>query len=290
LDKLRYKYCPINLRKKLILPNNAKIAVWVGINIEYFDINLVEFGGIQSFKVEPPNVFDYSVRDYGNRIGIWRVSEILQKYGVKASVLLNSDVCDHYPEIIEHGKKLEWEFLGHGNSNSVLLNGLSEQQEKKIIRSCVDTITESTGQQPRGWLSPALQETFATLDLLSEEGISYVCDWCCDDQPFNMKVENGKMISIPYSVEINDYKLFLIQNFSPEDYFQILKENFDTLYKEGSINPRVMCIGLHPFIIGQPFRIKEFDRILKYIENHDDVWLTTSGDIANWFEQENNKR
>jgi peptidoglycan/xylan/chitin deacetylase (PgdA/CDA1 family) len=266
-----------------MLPNRSRIAVWVGINIEHFNINITEFGGVQSFHVKPPNVFDYSLRDYGNRVGFWRLLELLDKYQIKASVLLNSDVCKHNPQIIEHAKEKNWEFLGHGTSNSITLNGLDEDHERKIIRKSLDTIFKETGQKPTGWLGPALQETFNTPDILAEEGVRYLCDWCCDDQPFVMKVRKGTLISVPYTVELNDYKLFLFQNFKPNEYFNVIKDHFDTLYQEGSNQARVMCLGLHPFIIGQPFRIKYFERVLQYIKKHENVWLTTAGEIASWY-------
>lgn len=279
----RYDYSPIITRQPFDLPKRSRIAVWIGINVEYFDINITEFGGVRSFQVQPPNVFDFSLRDYGNRVGFWRILEILDKYGIKASVLLNSDVCKHHAEIVEHAKRREWEFLGHGTSNSITLNGLDENQERKIIRTCLDTIFEATGQRPTGWLSPALQETFSTPDILSEEGIKYLCDWCCDDQPFPMKVRKGTLISIPYSVELNDFKLFLFQNIKPEDYFNVIKDHFNTLYQEGSTQARVMCLGLHPFIIGQPFRIRWFEKVIQYIKKHKAVWIATAGEIAAWY-------
>lgn len=283
MENTRYKYSPIIARKSFKLPHNARVAIWIGINVEHFDIGKVEFGGATSFKVNPPNVFDYSVRDYGNRIGFWRILKMLNKYQIRASLILNSDVCKYYPEIIDYSKKNNWEIIGHGTSNSVLLNGLNEIEERRIIKLTLNSIHKAVGEFPKGWLSPALQETFITPDILAEEGVKYICDWCCDDQPFPMDVKNGTLISLPYSVEINDFKAFIIQNMTAEQYYLMLKEHFDCLYQEGYEQARVMCIGIHPFLIGQPFRIGWFDRIIKYVKRQNDVWITTGGEIANWY-------
>lgn len=283
MENSRYNFSPIITRENFKLPNQAHVAVWIGINIEHFDVGISEFGGTSSFKVKPPNVFDYALRDYGNRIGFWRILNLLDKHKIRASVLLNSDVCKYYPIIVEYCKKMNWEFVGHGTTNSILLNELEETEEIKIIQSTINTIYEAVGERPKGWLSPALQETFNTPDFLSEEGIKYLCDWCCDDQPFPMKVKTGSLISLPYSVELNDFKAFLIQKLAPNQYYSMIKSHFDILFQEGKDQARVMCIGLHPFIIGQPFRITWLDKIIQYIKNHNNVWFATGWEIAEWY-------
>lgn len=283
MENTRYDYSPIITRKPFSLPNKARVALWVGINIEHFGIDTIEYGGAGSFKVSPPNVFDYAPRDYGNRIGIWRFMEALDKHGIKASVLLNSDVCEHYPIIIEECQKRGWEFLGHGISNADLLGGKSEDEERRIIRTSLDAIARATGKRPLGWLGPALQETFNTPDILAEEGIKYLCDWVSDDQPFPMKVKKGTLITVPYSLDINDIPAFIYHHFTPEEFHNMIKDQFDVLYQEGASQARIMCISLHPFLIGQPFRIGWLDKALQYIKSHKDVWYTTSGDIAKWY-------
>ena len=220
---------------------------------------------------------------YGNRIGIWRLMELLDKHNIRASVLLNSEVCEHYPIIIEEGKKRGWEFLGHGTTNSVLLSGMSKAEERQIITTTVDVITKAVGQRPLGWLGPALQETFNTPDILAENGIRYLCDWCCDDQPFPMKVKRGRLISVPYSLDLNDIPAFIHQHLTPQQFCEMIKDQFDTLYQEGVDQARIMCITTHPFLIGMPFRIGWLDKALDYMKSHKDVWFTTSGEIASWY-------
>lgn len=283
MENTRYDYSAIITRKPFKLPNQAKVAVWVGINIEHFDIGTTSYGGVPARVVEPPNVHDYAVRDYGNRIGIWRVMEVLDKHNIRASVLLNSDVCEHYPIIIQEGKKRGWEFLGHGTTNSVLLSGLSEAEERQIITTTMDVITKAVGKRPLGWLGPALQESFNTPDILAENGVKYLCDWCCDDQPFPMRVKKGSLISVPYSLDLNDIPAFIMQKLTPQQFYEMIKDQFDTLYREGVDQARVMCIAIHPFLIGMPYRIGWLDKALEYIKAHKDVWFTTSGEIASWY-------
>ena len=171
----------------------------------------------------------------------------------------------YYPTIVGEGKKRGWEFLGHGISNSVLLGGKTESEERQIIHTTLDVIEEAVGERPIGWLGPALQETFNTPDILAEAGIKYLCDWCCDDQPFQMRVKKGTLISIPYSLDLNDIPAFLMHHVTAEQFYQMIRDQFDTLYAEGATEPRIMCIALHPFLIGQAYRIGCLDRALQYI-------------------------
>lgn len=281
MDHNRFDYSPIIKRKPLKWPNGARVAVWIIPNIEHYEFE------IPSTALHPlnlvPDVLNYGWRDYSVRVGVWRFMEALDKYGMRGTVALNAAVCDHYPEIIEGGKKRNWEFMGHAITNSRLLTGLSEDEERKVIRETIQTITRSAGKAPEGWLGPALAETFITPDLLAEEGIRYLCDWCNDDQPYPMKVKKGKLISVPYSLELNDIPFFLGMKGSATDFMQAIKDQFDVLYEEGKTNGRVMAIALHPFIINVPHRHKYFERALEYIVRHKEVWLTTGGEIAKWY-------
>jgi peptidoglycan/xylan/chitin deacetylase (PgdA/CDA1 family) len=173
--------------------------------------------------------------------------------------------------------------MAHGPNNSTLFNKQSEDEERKLIREVIGTIATATGARPRGWLGPALTESFNTLDLLAAEGIEYVGDWCNDEQPYRMNVKNGLMYSIPYSIEINDIPIFLELKKSPEDFYHILVDQFDGLYQDGERSARVMEICLHPFLIGHPFRAKYLDRALEYVVNHEGVWCATGSEIIDWY-------
>jgi allantoinase len=281
MDHNRYDYSPIIKREPIRWPNGARVAVLVYPNIEHYEFDIPAIG-MQSFNLVP-DIINYAWRDYAPRVGIWRLMDALDKYGMRGTVCLNSSVCDHYPIIIEEGKKRNWEFMGHSVTNSRLLNNLSEEDERKAIRATIQTITKAVGKAPEGWLGPALAETFITPDLLAEEGIRYLCDWCNDDQPYPMKVRKGKLISVPYTVELNDISFFIGMKGSTEGFMQAIKDQFDVLYEEGKTNGRVMAIAVHPFIINVPYRHKYFVQALEYIARQKDVWLTTGGEIANWY-------
>ena len=283
MENKLYAHSPIIRRPRLQFPNGARVAFWIGLNIEHYEIDKPStsiFGGTAGLVPDPLN---YGWRDYAPRVGLWRLTEILDKHGIRASVLLNSDVCKYYPEIIEEGNKRNWIWLAHGKNNSTLQAGMDIDQERAYLTDIVTTLKKSTGKQPRGWLGPALSETFNTPDLLEELGITYVCDWCNDDQPFKLNTKRGKMISVPYSIEVNDIPLFVGKSFSGEDFYQLLVDQFDVLYEEGKHTGRVMCVALHPFVTGLPFRSKYLDKALAYITSRRDVWLPTSDEIAEWY-------
>jgi peptidoglycan/xylan/chitin deacetylase (PgdA/CDA1 family) len=278
IDNERYPYWPLPERPPLRLPNDARVAFWLIPNIEHFRLDPVS-----SQTAIHPDVYEYAVRDYGARIGIWRMMDVLDKYNVRATVALNADVCKFEPQIIKAGVERQWEWMGHGVSNSERLVGLREEQERALIESVVATITESTGAAPAGWLGPGLGETFNTPDLLAEAGITYVADWVADDQPFPIRVKSGRMISVPYSQELNDIPVFTRKGLTPEQFYQVVCDQFDVLYEEGATSGRVMALALHPFLSGHPFRAKWLDRALQHITTHDKVWVTTGGEIARWY-------
>lgn len=284
LEHGRFEYSAIVDRPRLAWPNDARVAVWTVPNIEhfYFDrpATRLEHGLALS-----PDVLNYSWRDYGVRVGIWRMMEVMEKYGVKGTVALNSDVCKHYPRIIEEGKKLGWEWMGHGITNSTLINSQSEAEERALIKEVVGTIAKSVGKAPRGWLSPALSETVRTLDLLAENGIDYVGNWVNDDQPYPMRVKKGSMIAMPYSAEINDIPAMLGLHQSPERFGQMICDQFDVLYEDGAKTGRVMSICLHPFLVGTPHRSKYLAKALAHVASRQDVWLTTGSAIVDWYKK-----
>ena len=279
----RFDYSPIIDRPRLSWPNDARVAVWVIPNIEHFLFDRPSTR-LTNLPVNP-DVLNYSWRDYGVRVGIWRMMEVMERYGVKGTVALNSDVCARYPRIIEEGKKLGWEWMGHGNNNSTLFAGQSEPEERALIKHVVTTISKSVGKAPRGWLSPALSETMRTLDILAENGIEYVGNWVNDDQPYPMRVKKGSMIAMPYSVEINDIPALLDLHQSPENFGQMICDQFDVLYEDGAQTGRVMSICLHPFLVGYPHRSKYFAKALHHITSRQEVWLTTGGAIVDWYKE-----
>lgn len=282
-EQTRFPYSAIVDRKPLRWPNGARIAVWVIPNIEHFLFDRPSTSMTHATTSLVPDVLNYSWRDYGVRVGIWRLMDIMERYGIKGTVALNSDVCLRYPRIIQAGNQLSWEWMGHGSSNSIMINRQTEEEERSLIRDVVDTIEKGTGKHPRGWLSPALSESHRTLDLLAECGIEYVCNWVNDEQPYPMRVSTGSMISVPYSVEINDIPAFVDLKQSAETFGRMICDQFDVLYEDGAKTGRVMAICLHPFLIGHPYRSKYFAQALAHITARQDVWLTTGGEITDWY-------
>lgn len=270
-----FPYQAIVDRPPITWPNGARVAVWVIPNIEHFH---VEIGP------DVPDIRNHSRRDYGNRVGIWRVMEVLAKHGVRGTVALNGEVGRFYPRIMQEAVKLEWELMGHGLTNSVLLRGMSREQEADCIAQ-TRAVIEEWGQKMRGWLGPGLTETWLTLDLLREHGVEYVCDWVNDDLPYRM---NNGLYSIPYSIELNDMPLFNAPSISIADFERRIRESFDVLYEEGATCGRVMAIALHPFLIGVPHRIRALDRALGHIASHAKVWFATGSEIIEAYRGQTN--
>jgi allantoinase len=279
MNNARYDYSAIITRPPLRWPNDARVAVWVIPNIEHFHIDRPGTALRPESAQQAPDVYNFAWRDYGLRVGIWRLMAILDKYKIRATVALNAEVCDHYPLIVQEGVKRGWEFMGHGLTNSQRLAGLSEEEERDVIARTLARIEQAVGRRPRGWLGPGLAETWRTPDLLAEAGIEYVGDWCADDQPFPMRVAQGELIAMPYTVELNDIPLFLHHHFTGQQFYEAIRDQFDVLYQEGRESGRVMAIALHPFITGVPHRAKYLDQALAYVTGHRYVWLATGSEI-----------
>jgi peptidoglycan/xylan/chitin deacetylase (PgdA/CDA1 family) len=227
-------------------------------------------------------VRNHSRRDYGNRVGVWRVMEVLDRYGIRGTVALNGEIGTFYPRIMEAVAARKWELMGHGLTNSVRLAGLARDQESAVIAQ-TRAIIEGCGQKMRGWLGPGLTETYDTLDLLREHGVDYVADWVNDDLPYCM---NNGLYSIPYSIELNDNPLFNTPSIAIDEFHRRICETFDVLYEEGQACGRVMCIALHPFLIGVPHRIRALDRALRYIAAHGKVWFATGSEIIDAYRKQ----
>lgn len=265
-----YPYSPITQRPPVRWPNDARVAVWIAPNIEHFHFDL--------FK-SAPDVKNFARRDYGNRVGVWRIMDVLAKHQIRGTVALNGEVCKHYPQIVERALELDWELMGHGTTNSILLSGLDAQAEEEAIAQTRQAI-ERVGRKMRGWLSPALEETWNTLPLLQRHGVEYVADWVHDDLP--VRLANG-MHSIPYTVDLNDMPLFIAPSVATEEFVTRVRDAFDVLYAEGATSPRVMCLSVHPFLMGVPHRIKYLDLALEYLRSHEQVWFATGSEIIDAF-------
>jgi allantoinase len=271
-----FPYSPIINRPKLLWPNGKRLAFWCIPNIETFALNERMPEGLSNI----PNVFIWSRREYGNRVGVFRIMKVLARYGVRATVALNSEVCDAAPAVLEEGEKLDWEWMGHGESNTRRLSEAeSPEQEHALIERTLARIEKATGKRPVGWLGPGLQESWNTLDLLSASGIEYVGDWTIDDQPYVLETFPRKMVSIPYGHDMGDKTAEQLA-YPPETFTKMMIDTFNVLYRESAENGAVMPLSLHPYITGVPHRIDALDRGLEYICRHSDVWFATGSEIV----------
>ncbi|MFE7796579.1 polysaccharide deacetylase family protein [Nocardia sp. NPDC057440] len=278
MDNELFDYSPIVDRAPIHWPDDARVAFYVGLNVEHYQVDRPStsiFAGTAGLAPDPLN---YGWRDYGPRVGFWRVLEILDRHRIRASVLLNSDVAEHNPQIIEAGRARDWAWLAHGKNNSIFQADMSVDEERAYLTDVVQTIEKATGRRPQGWMGPALTQTFRTPQLLTELGLSYALDWTNDDQPYRTKVPG--LVNVPYSVELNDINLFVGKSTTGPDFVQIVTDQLDQLYADSANSGRVMALALHPFVIGQAFRSKYLDQALEYVVNHPGVWLTTSDEIA----------
>lgn len=279
----RAPYSPITTRPKLKLPNGARVALWVVPNIEHYEYLPKPQRARNPWPRTPhPDVINYGSRDYGNRVGVWRMFDVLDKHDIKGTVSLNMSNFVHYPQIAKACAERDWSILCHGLYNTRYHWNYSEEEERAAIAECVDLHGELTGKMLPGWFSPAVSFTLNTPDLVAEAGIKYYCDWYHDDQPLPLRTKHGPLITVPYTMDLNDSVLSLKQ-YEGAEFVEMIKDTFDTLYAEGADSGRVMCIALHPYIMGQPHRIAHLDAALEYILSHDGVWKATGEEIADWY-------
>ena len=275
-----FPYSALPSRPRLFWPDGARVALFVVPNIECFALNerMPAGGG------NIPDVSAWGIRDYGNRVGAFRMMDVMAKHGVLGTVALNSDCCDSCPAVVEAAMSLDWELMGHCESNTRRLSdAASEEDAREIIRRTLDRIEAFSGTRPRGWLGAGRQETWDTLNHLAAEGCIYTPDWDNDDQPVLMVAGDTPVVGIPYGAGVSDKQHFELRNGSAADFECIMRDAFDVLYEESADSGRVVALSLHPYIIGVPHRIRALDRAFEYIMSHDGVWSATGSGIVDWF-------
>jgi len=283
LPKERFDYSAIIDREPLKLPDGARVAVWTIVNVEEWDFEAAMPRTVLSTPAGAtviPDVPNWSWHEYGMRVGFWRLKAALDRHRIKAAMTVNASVCVSYPRIAQAALDAGWEFMGHGYKQRALP---LEQDQRAVIRRSIQAIREFTGKAPRGWLGPGLAETWDTPDILAEEGIEYVCDWVADDQPYAMRTMTRPLVVVPYSVEINDVPMMLIQHHRAEELFERARDQFDRLYEEGARSARIMAIAVHPYVTGVPHRIKHFEAIYEYMRQKPGVAFWKGEDILDWY-------
>lgn len=284
----RIPYASIIKRKPFILPKKARVAVWIIVNVENWSPALAMPRTVLSPPMgQPllPDVPNWAWHEYGMRVGFWRFLEALESRKIKATFAVNGSALNVYPEACGAAREAGWDFMGHGFEQKPM-HKVEDQAD--AIAKTIAAITEFTGKPPRGWESPGITETETTVDLLAAAGIEYVADWVLDDQPVSIKTETGKIVSVPYSVEINDVVISAVQQHRSDEIFQRGKDQFDRLYLEGEKIPRVMAISIHPYLTGAPHRIKYLEALLDYIQAHNEVLICTGAEILDIYLAQNN--
>jgi allantoinase len=279
----RVPYSAIVDRPALALPGDARMIVWTIVNVEDWGIERP----MPRMVLPPPmgqpllpDLPNWAWHEYGMRVGFWRIFECMQKRGVTPTLALNGIVCRNYPRVAQAAKDAGWEFLGHGWLQQPM-HKLEDQCA--AIRDTVEAIRAFTGKAPRGWESPGLTETLETIDYLAEAGIEYVADWVLDDQPMYIATAHGPIVSVPYTVEINDIVMMLVQHHPAEEMLRRGRDQFDRLYEESATSRRVMAISVHPYISGVPHRIRYLEELYRYVLGKPGVLHWTGGQITDWF-------
>ena len=275
----RVAYAPITRRRPFTLPGGARVAVWTIVNVE----NWLPENAMPRTVLPPPmgkpllpDIPNWCWHEYGMRVGFWRFLEALQARGMRATLALNGTTCTHYAEACAAALEAGWEFMGHGFVQKPMHH---VEDQALSIRQTIEAIRAFTGKPPRGWESPGLTETAETVDLLAEAGIEYVADWVLDDQPVPIRTRSGRIVSVPYTVEINDVVMSAIQQQPSDEIFRRGRDQFDQLYKEGETIPRVMAISIHPYLTGAPHRIRYLEALYDHILAHEGVLMCTGEEI-----------
>jgi allantoinase len=279
----RFAYSAIAERAPLKLPDGARMAVWIVVNIEEWDFNepmprtvLTPPAGGSPI----PDVPNWAWHEYGNRVGFWRFVELFDEFAIPAVLAINGSAIAAYPPIVSAAVQRKWEFMGHGFTQR---NMQKVKNEREDIRTVRDAIIKASGTPPRGWLGPGLTETWETPDLLVEEGYDYVADWVLDDQPVWLKTRTKPILNLPYTQECNDVAMMLIQHHSASEYRDRALDQFEQIYADSARSARIMALSIHPYIMGVPHRLKYLRRIFEVIRNKSDVKFWTGGEIADWY-------
>jgi peptidoglycan/xylan/chitin deacetylase (PgdA/CDA1 family) len=275
-----YRYSPLPARPRLEWPNGARLAAYVAVNVEYYESGKPALSLFPLTASLVPDPLNEGWRDYGPRVGVWRLLDVLDRLEIPVTASVNSDVCSEYPAIVEAGVERGWAWVAHGKNNSTLQVGMDEDAERAYVVDVLDTIEAATGKRPRGWIGPALTETPTTLRILAGLGLDYVLDWAHDDQPAPLDAPAGRLVTLPYSSELNDIPAFLLHGMTGADFAGEIVSAFDALYAASEATGLVFTVGLHPFLVGQPQRIGHLAQALEQIRARDRVWWTTADAIA----------
>ena len=281
----RTPYSAIVDRPPLKLPGDGRIIVWTIVNLEVWDIARAMARQVipaPTGAVLLPDVPNWSWHEYGMRVGFWRFHSLYERLGIRPTLSINARVCVDYPRVAQACRDSGWEFMGHAYEQMPIHK--VEDQPGMIAKS-MDTIEKFTGKRPVGWLGPGLTQTYETPEYLSAAGVKYIGDWVYDDEPTEIATANGPLVTIPYSVETNDIPMMIVQHHEAAYWTQKCIDSFDRLYQEGAQRAKIMAIAIHPYISGQPFRIKYLEQVYEYINRFPGVVHWNGEQILDWYQK-----
>ena len=277
----RYDYSPIVARPDYDWPEGKRLALYIAVNIEHFAFGR-GLGHAMSSELPPPDPRTFAWRDYGNRVGVWRLYDLLDELGLPACHLVNTAIFDYCPQVIAPILERGDEIIGHGRTNAERQGEWWEEDEARMLADVRDRIQSETGHAPRGWMGPWMSQSAITPDLLQEAGYKFLMDWPCDDQPVWLRTRNGRVLSLPYSLEINDSPQLIVRRHTAEEFAVMIVNQFEEMIHQAQKQPLVLGIALHTMVVGQPYRLRALRRALQEIMAHplfDQVWLTRPGEI-----------
>ena len=276
----RFDYSPITARPDFTWPEGKRLAVYVTVCLEHFSYGEGGLGLSYSPGIPHPNTYNWAWREYGNRVGGWRLLALFDEHGIRPTVLLNSECYEHCPQLVDAYRAAGTEFVAHGRTNSIHPNDLDEEAERAMIRDIVEMMTQREGKAPAGWMSPGANPSAVTEDQLAENGFRYTLDWPMDDQPVWMRTRGGPLLSIPYPHEVNDVPMIAFHHGTAGAFAQMMIDNLDELLEQSAQQPLVCGIVTHSFIVGQPYRLRRFRTAVEHLVGLPGVWITTPGAIA----------
>ena len=283
LPRERVPYSAIVDRPKLTFPNGARVVVWTIVNVEVWDIArpmprqvLAPPTGITQL----PDVPNWSWHEYGMRVGFWRFHALFERLGIRPTLAINARVCLDYPRVAQACKDAGWEFMGHSFEQGPIH---SEKDQPGMIEKTLSTIQKFTGKRPVGWLGPGLTETYDTPDYLAAAGVKYIGDWVYDEEPTEISTRNGPLVTLPYSLECNDIPVMVVQHHEAAYWTQKCLDTFERLYQEGADRAKIMAIAIHPYISGQPFRIKYLEAVYDHIAKFKGAVHWNGEEILEWY-------
>jgi peptidoglycan/xylan/chitin deacetylase (PgdA/CDA1 family) len=284
MDHDRYDWSMLTDRKPVAWPGGKRVALWVNVSLQYYPLNQQgkPFPPVGGMTTAYPDLRHYTLREYGNRVGVFRCLKAFDQYKVKPTFAVSGRLAERYPYLVNRLVERGDEIIAHGwHMDAPHYGGLEESAERELVKRTLDTLRSATGQPVAGWLSPSKSQSLRTPDLLAEHGVKYVCDWINDDMPYTFRTSAGDIVAMPLSTELEDRFIMQANLHSEQEYAEQIQDAFDYLYAEAEEQGgRMLALSIHPWMLGQPHRIGRLEQVLEYITGHDGVWSASAGEIS----------